>query len=464
VRTLFATERTFSGQGIEQGEQGARENPEKITELLKKQTMNFFTSQIRRVGIISMAGSPQAGCVQRRIVLRGLLLAALAGASLIPTVAQTAANEAVLQQMRQGSEAMAAGNFSAAVTAYAAVTQKMPEFAEGYLNLGLALHQAGQLEDARAALEKAVRLKPGLRGANLFLGIIAYRENRFKDAESRLLLETRLDPRNAKAFMWLGVSRLAEDDPQGAIAPLDKAYALAPTDVDILYHRGRAYLLVANRSYAAMYKQDPDSLRVHQVLAESYADSFRAQDAINEFELAVKVGPRQPGLHEELGDQYWVAGQFDKAAEAYREELRIDAHAVTAKYKLGCFLVFHQQTAEGVELLREVLREDPSLADAHYYLGNGLMALDQDQEAIHEYELAVEADPSNNRAISANYKLAQLYRKYHRVPEAQAAMQNFQRLRAEANDRRESKSAQIVRKRTELPVEDTEKTAISADH
>jgi tetratricopeptide (TPR) repeat protein len=426
--------------------------------------MYFFTTQIRCIGIIPMPGSPQPGCVRSGIVLRGLLLAALAGASLIPALAQTATNETVQQAMRQGAEAMTVGNFSAAITAYTTVTQKLPEFAEGHFNLGLALQQAGQLDKARAELENSLRLKPGLRGANLFLGIIAYRENRFKDAESRLLLETRLDPRNAKAFMWLGVSRLAEDDPQGAIAPLDKAHALTPSDVDILYHRGRAYLLVANSSYAAMYKLDPNSLRVHQVLAESYADSFHAQDAINEFELAVKAGPRQPGLHEELGDQYWVAGQFDKAAEAYREELWIDPHAVTAKYKLGCFLVFHQETAEGVELLRGVLREDPSLADAHYYLGNGLKALDQDQEAIHEYELAVAADPSNNRAISANYKLAQLYRKYHRMSEAQAAMQNFQRLRAEANDRRERKSAQIVRKRTELPVEDAEKAAMTADH
>lgn len=426
--------------------------------------MNFFTTQICSIGIISMAGSPRPGCLRSGIVLRGLMLAAFAGAGLIPALAQPATNEAVQQAMRQGAEAMAAGNFSAAITAYATVTRKMPEFAEGHFNLGLALQQAGQLDKARAELENSLRVKPGLRGANLFLGIIAYRENLFKDAESRLLLETRLDPRSAKAFMWLGIIRLAEDDPQGAIAPLDKAHALAPTDVDILYHRGRAYLLVANSSYAAMYKLDPDSLRVHQVLAEAYAESYQAQNAINEFELAVKMGPRQPGLHEELGDQYWVAGQLDKIAGAYREELRIDPHAVTAMYKLGSFLVLHQEPAEGVELLRDTLREDPSLADAHYYLGNGLMALDRDQDAIHEYELTVAADPSNDRAISANYKLAQLYRKYHRAAEAQAAMQNFQRLRAEANDRRERKSAQLVRKRNELPVEDTEKAAMTADH
>lgn len=407
--------------------------------------------------------SPQPGCLRSGLVLRGLLPAVLAGANLIPALAQTPTNEAVRQQMQQGSEAMTAGNFNAAITAYTTVTQKMPEFGEAYLNLGLALQQAGQLDDARAALEKAVRLKPGLRGANLFLGIIAYRENRFKDAESRILLETRLEPRSAKAFMWLGVCRLAENDPQGAIAPLDKAYALAPSDVDILYHRGRAYLLVANGSYAEMFKLNSDSLRVHQVLAESYANSYRTQDAIGEFEVTVKMDPRLPGLHEELGDQYWIAGEFDKVVEAYREELRIDPHAVTAMYKLGCFLVLHRDAAKGVDLLHDALREDPSLADAHYYLGDGLMALDQDVDATREFEQAVAAEPSNNRAISAYYKLAQLYRKFGRTSEAQAALKNLQRMKTAVQDQRDSRTEHRVRDRMELPVEDAEKAAMVAN-
>jgi tetratricopeptide (TPR) repeat protein len=260
--------------------------------------------------------------------------------------------------------------------------------------------------------------------------------------------------------MWLGVCRLAQDDPQGAILPLDKAYALDPSDADILYHRGRAYLLVANRSYADMFKLDHDSMRVHQVLAESYAESYRSQDAISEFELAIKLDPRQPGLHEELGDQHWTAGEFDKAAEAYREELRIDPHAVTSMYKLGSLLVLHQQTAEGVQLLRDTLRADPSLADAHYYLGVGLANLDQDEEAAHQFESAVAADPANNRALSAYYKLAQVYRKMHQPDQANAAMQNFLRMRAASKERQDSKTAQLSRKRGDLPVDDPEKSAM----
>jgi tetratricopeptide (TPR) repeat protein len=403
--------------------------------------------------------------LQQRRLYRSLLLAV--GAAVLGieclAAAQAVLDQTARQAMQQGGEAMAAGNFNVAVAAYARVTQIAPAFAEGYLNLGLASFQAGSMDDAKNALEKAIQLKPALRGASLFLGIVAFRQNRFKDAETLLQSETRLDPRDAKAFMWLGVCRLAANDPAGAIAPLDKAYALDPKDIDILYHRGRAYLLAANASYDAMLKLDRNSVRVHQVLGQAYAQADRHQEAIGEFELAVKMAPRQPGLHEELADQYWAAGDIDKAASEYRNELEADPFAATSMYKLGSLLVRNQNPAEGVQFLGRAIKADPTITDAHYYLGDGLMDLEQDQDAIGEFRQAIAADPANDRAMSSYYRLAQIYHKLRDPSQAQAAMQNFMRMRSANQARHNSVAANIVHKRTELPVEDPERATMMAN-
>jgi tetratricopeptide (TPR) repeat protein len=375
------------------------------------------------------------------------------------TPAQEMLDQSARQAMQQGGEAMAAGNSSAAVTAYSTVTQNAPAFAEGHLNLGLALFQTGKLDEAAKALGKALQLKPSLRGANLFMGIIAYRQNRFKDAETLLLRETRLDPHSAKGFMWLGICRLAANDPAGAIAPLDKAYELDPKDVDILYHRSRAYLLVANASYEAMFQVNRDSVRVHQVLGEAYAQAYRNDEAIKEFKRAVEMAPAQPGLHEELGDQYWIAGDVDKSAAEYRNELKVDPYAATSMYKLGSLLVRNQNPAAGVEFLRRALKADPTLSDAHYYLGDGLMDLEQDQDAIGEFKQAIAPDPANDRAMSSYYKLAQIYRKLHDQDQAQAAMQNFLKIRSESKARQDGRATNAVRKRAELPVDDPDRSS-----
>lgn len=377
------------------------------------------------------------------------LLAALA----IPAWGQTAPNETIEQAMQEGGAAMKSGDFPRAVASFIVVTHAQPAWAEGFLNLGLAEERAGQFEKARTDLEKSIRLKPALRGANLFLGTIAYRQNRLKEAERYLVRETQLDPSAAKAFMWLGVCRLAEDEPDAAIAPLDTAHQLDPTDVDTLYHRGRAYLLVANASYAKMFKLDPDSVRVHEVLGEADAAAFRTAEAITQFEIAVKTAPRQSGLHENLADQYWISGDLDKAAVAYRAELEIDPANTVARFKLGSLEVVHGMAAEGVPLLQQALREDPSLSDAHYYLGNGLLDMDRNEDAVKEFLAAIATDPGNDRAISSYYRLCQAYRKLHRADEARDALANYQRLKAQAQARQETRTAQIVRKRSELPVD-----------
>ena len=85
---------------------------------------------------------------------------------------------------------------------------------------------------------------------------------------------------------------------------------------------------------------------------------------------------------------------------------------------------------------------------------------DRQQDAIHEFELAIAADPTNDRAMVAYYKLSLVYRALHKTPEAQAALQNFQRLRAQTKARVDKKSAEIGRKRAELPVDDPEKAAL----
>ncbi len=404
----------------------------------------------------------------RQVTLRRCLAAAVLGTMLAgPTALPAAASGPgvstnVRKAMQDGAAAMAARKFTAAAADYKLVTRALPKFAGGYVDLGLALEQAGQLDQARAALRKSLELHPGLRGANLFLGIIAYRQNRFRDAETRLTRETRIDPRDAKAFMWLGVCYLAQDNPKAAIPPLNRAHALDPKNADILYHRGHAYLMMANASYAAMFKLNPDSMRVHQVLGEAYAKAYRTQEAISEFQIAIKMAPHEPGLHEELGDQYWVAGELHKAARAYRAELRIDPNSVASMYKLGSLLVRTMKPAQGVPLLRKALREDPSLIDANYHLGIGLMMLHKNRQAIQQFKKTIAANPTNSRAQTTYYKLAMLYRKLGNHQAETSAMQNFLRLKNAQHAKRIRHTARIVRDRTSLPVERPQKSRKTA--
>src|SRR5258707_1934005 len=126
--------------------------------------------------------------------------------------------------------------------------------------------------------------------------------------------------------MWLGVVRMAQDKPEQAAEALDRAAKLAPDDMDVLYHRGRAHLLVSKNSYAKMFKAGPKSWRVHQVLAQANAEADRHTDAVAEYLAAIKLAPTQPGLHEELGSEYRSLGKVQEAAESVHCNLEIAPH------------------------------------------------------------------------------------------------------------------------------------------
>lgn len=92
--------------------------------------------------------------------------------------------EGVQEEFQQGTEALRANRLDDAIAIFTKVTQAAPRFAEAYVNLGLALSQAGKNESAVTALSRAVTLKSELRGAHLFLAISDYRLNRFELASA----------------------------------------------------------------------------------------------------------------------------------------------------------------------------------------------------------------------------------------------------------------------------------------
>jgi tetratricopeptide (TPR) repeat protein len=356
-------------------------------------------------------------------------------ASIFRVAAQ--ATPATDEQFQHAAEALRSGDLQAAAAGFSEVVRGNPNFAEAHLNLGLVQMELGKNEEAIASLEKALALKPKLRGPNLFIGIADYRLNRFDKAIEAFKKETANFPADASGWMWLGVSRLAQDRPEDAVQALDKAVKLAPENVDILYHRGRAHLLVSKDSYSRMFKADPRSWRVHLVLAQADSEADRHDEAVAEYQMAIKLAPDEPGLHENLGTEYRLAGKPELAQAELRRELEIDPNNYLACYKLGTLLVEQGDGANGKGLIESALRQNPSLKDASYYLGRAEMQLGNDESAIENLKKATQADSDPDVVEQAWYQLGTVYRRMHRMEQAQKALAIFQRLKDESTARQQ---------------------------
>ncbi len=357
-----------------------------------------------------------------------ILLSFLFWCSAVLASPQTAPD--VNELFRKGTESMRNGHLDEAAAGFTSAAQAVPTFAEAYLNLGLVREEQGRFDEAIANFQRALGLKPRLHGANLFLGIAYFRLGQLDKAFAAIQKESAAYPKDAPAWMWLGVVLLAQNKPEAAAEALDKAANLSPNDMDILYHRGRAHLLVSKNSYGRMFNVDPHSWRVHQVIAQANAEADRHMDAVAEYQAAIKLAPTQPGLHEELGSEYRGLGKVPEAEEAYLRELELDPHNALAKYKLGALAVEKGDGAKGKELIEAALKEKPGLLHADYNLGRAEMLLGNDAAAAQRLERATSAPGSDPEVIEqAWYQLGIVYRRLHRMEEAQKAMAIFQKLK-----------------------------------
>jgi tetratricopeptide (TPR) repeat protein len=336
---------------------------------------------------------------------------------------------------RKGTAALRGGQLEEAAGAFTRCTVLEPTFAEAWLNLGLVRFRQNRMDDAIPPLEKSVQLKPKIRGAHLFLGIARYRQDDFGAARDALEGELRSDASNPDALMWLGVVELAAGSTAEATASLEKAAQLRPKDIDILYHLGRAHMLLSKEVYERMYQVDRSSWRVHQVLAQSFAQADRLDDAVNEALQAIKLKPDEPGLHEQLAVIYETQNNMEAAEAEFKKELNIDPHNTSAMYSLAAVSIDRSQPAVAVELLTEVLRKAPQSIEARYQLARAEAQLGNNDAAARDFT-AVVSDPKRVDAETLRqsyYQLATLYRRLHRPEESRAALDSFARLKQEAD-------------------------------
>jgi len=361
-----------------------------------------------------------------------------------PAHAQDSADSTNL--FERAAEAMRSGDLNRAGEGFAAAVKASPSFAEAHFNLGLVREEQGRFEEAVGSFQKALSLKPRLHGANLFLAIAYYRMNSFPAAIAAVNKETAVFPKDASSWMWQGVIQLAMDRPEDAAAALDKAASLAPGNVDILYHRGQAHLLVSKNSYGQMFKADPKSWRVHQVLAQANAEADRPVDAIAEYQAAIKLAPTQPGLHEELGSEYRNAGKPLEADAAFQRELEIDPFNVLARYKLGVLAIERGDGVKAKELIEAALQQKAGLRHSDYNLGRAEMLLGQDESALKHFQTASSSETDPEVLQQAWFQLGIVFRRLHRMPEAQQAIATFQRLK---NEQAEKSQEQLKKLRAQ---------------
>lgn len=246
------------------------------------------------------------------------------------------------------------------------------------LNLGNALKNQGELDDAIAAFRKAIVIKPDLAEAHFNLGSALSDQGRLHETIAAYRNLIAIDPKLAEAHANLG-------NALNALGRLDEAIAVFRKAIII----------------------KPGLTEAHFNLGNALYDHGRLDEAIAAYREAIAINPELAPAHCNLGTALKDQGRIEEAIAACRRAVAITPDYAAAHYNLGNALKDHGKLDEAVAAYREAIAVKPDFGAAYANLGNVLNEQGRLDEAIAAYRRAIAIKPDamvhSNLLLCLNY-------------------------------------------------------------
>ncbi len=336
-------------------------------------------------------------------------------------------------EIAQAEDAIQKNDFTGAETLLRKALDKDPNNYQAWFDLGFVLNRLGRADESIAAYRKSVAAKADVFESNLNLGLMLARSNN-PEAEQFLRAATTLKPtahiEEGQAQAWLALAHLLEaKEPDEALTAYRKASELTPKDPEPhlsagLLHEQRKEFADADAEYKQALALDAiltdaaigltniymksgrlgdaepllrrlatersNDSAIHLQLGRVLAAEGKKDDAIVEFQAALKLAPADADAQRELADLYASAGKNDLAEAAYRPLVAAQPKDAELHRALGQALLRQKKFPQAQEEFLTALRLKRDWPDVYIDLA---FAASENKN----YELTVRA--LNGRAL-----------------------------------------------------------------
>jgi len=284
-------------------------------------------------------------------------------------------------------------------TLWADTLAKNPNCWAGYNNLGNALLQKGQLDEAMTQFQKALAINPNYAEAHCNVGVVLSQKGQFDEAMAQYRKVLEIDPNYSEAHNNLGIAFFQKGQLDEAIAQYQKALAINPNDAEVHYNLGVALLQNgqlddAIAQFQATLELNPGFAEAHHNLGTALVTKGRMDEAIARFQKALEINPNDAEAHSHLGNALVHKGEVDQALTEFRRALEINPNYAEAHSNLGIIFARKGQLDEAMAQYQKALAINPSDTEAYSNLGNVLLQKGKVDEAIAQYKNALEINPN----------------------------------------------------------------------
>ena len=266
------------------------------------------------------------------------------------------------RHFQMAHQAQDRGDLSVAAREYLIVTQLEPAVAEAFASLGLVYNAQADFKQSAQALERAEKLKPGLRGVDLYLGIDYLKLHEPARAVPCLERAVRIEPTSKQAQRSLGTALWNAGETNRALVQLEKANRLFAGDADILFALGEAYRKASDQEIDKVLAGATGTALIHQVYGDIYNIEQAWPKAIGHYQRAIDLDPHWAEAHFGLGDVYMKQGKHAESEQEFKRELEVNPRSAAAEGKLAEIALLDDRPQDALTLLNTALQFGPAEA------------------------------------------------------------------------------------------------------
>lgn len=150
--------------------------------------------------------------------------------------------------------------------------------------------------------------------------------------------------------------------------------------------------------FNAALKYQPNNALTYNNLGIAYKDKGMIDEAIENFQIATKLMPKHVEAYFNLGNAYQKKGWFDKAIANYQNAIRLRPEYAEAFNNLGNTYYMEGSVDKAIECFQITLKLNPYVADAHFNLGNIYLRKGLRNQARTEFEATLKLNPGDFEA------------------------------------------------------------------
>eukprot|EP00698_Gefionella_okellyi_P020191 TRINITY_DN6311_c0_g1_i1.p1 TRINITY_DN6311_c0_g1~~TRINITY_DN6311_c0_g1_i1.p1 ORF type:complete len:708 (-),score=172.38 TRINITY_DN6311_c0_g1_i1:111-2093(-) len=280
-----------------------------------------------------------------------------------------------------------------------------PDAKDLYEKGGQAL-KAGQLLDALAFLQQAVRAKPDFKEAFLLLGV-ANEQNKEVGAAIQCFQEAlKLDPKMYMAIFYLAGAYWKSGDTDRALQAYKAATEISPNEASGHFYYAKLLRLKGGieeciQQFEEAIRLKPEYVDAHISLAMVLEQMGEIDSAVSHIQLALKEQPNNLDALLLLALLRFKEGNLEEAQRLFEQIVQKHPTHSMSHFHLAKVLAAQGQQESALEHYKKVTQIKPDFVDGHVALAGMLEAQGAYDEALKHFRIAMHLKPGHPDATQS---------------------------------------------------------------